>query len=73
MSYVGLCSNGHITGYKKCGTCGEPRGTDGIGTGKVLVPKHKLDRSQSEVWKARCATASTSGTQGPNKVANFST
>jgi len=67
---LALCKNGHVTGYRKCGTCGADRTTEAIGLGKVVTPKHLLDK-QSEFHKLRNSTKLGTGCQGPNKINNI--
>jgi len=65
-----LCVNGHVTGRRKCGTCGADRTNQRVGLGFVSTPKHLLDRSESEWWKIRHETRAFGGPKGPNKVHN---
>lgn len=58
---LGTCKNGHITGYRHCGTCGADRIPAVIGTGSVIVPRHKIDRDRDTLRKMRRDTAIRGG------------
>lgn len=73
---IGICKNGHMTGQRHCGTCGEDRGWPSLGSGgsgKVLVPRHERPRDENgrnELDALRRSTRHGTGIQGPNKTSN---
>lgn len=79
---LGLCSNGHLTGQRHCGTCGADRGKQAM---EYTEPRHmsrKARRRESEALRqqgllnydqTRRETAIGPSVRGPNKIANVPT
>lgn len=69
---IGICENGHLTGFKKCG-CGSLRQQFSPGQGSVQVARHERPRNENglnELDALRRATRHSTGPQGPNKNQN---
>ena len=71
---LGICTNGHMTGSRRCGLCGADRESWAPGNGAVAVAKHAIVKGPIEHPDRllRRETRVGSGPLGPNTIRNVS-